>query len=146
MHYLNWPSLFKLISFNKWKLRSSLLGEDHYCFIDEAMTADNELTSRQLFSHFTARNPKIQISMSTVKQVLRHLGWISKKTRYCALIWEANKGKRLLWCQEQVEQNDRTSNWVMWCSVMKALFNLRAIERHATTFTQCCQFCLLHWR
>ena len=32
------------------KPRTSVLSECHYHFIDEKMTADNELTSRQLFS------------------------------------------------------------------------------------------------
>ena len=64
----------------KRKSRSSLLGEDHYRFVVEAMAVDNELTSRQLFYLFTAKYPKIQISISTVKQACRYLGWISKKT------------------------------------------------------------------
>ena len=97
----------------KRKPRSSLLGEDHYRFIDEAMTADNELTFRQLFSLFTAKYPEIQISISTVKRARRHLGWISKKTRYCALIWEVIKEKRLLWYQERVEQNDLELSYVI---------------------------------
>ena len=90
----------------KRKPRSSLLGHDHYRFIDETMTMNNELTSGQLFSLFTAKYPEIQVSTSTIKRARRHLGWISKKTRYCALIREANKEKRLLWCQQRVEQND----------------------------------------
>ena len=36
----------------------------------------------------------------------KHLGWISTKTRYCALIREENNEKRLLWCKERIEQND----------------------------------------
>ena len=64
------------------------------------MTVNNELTSRQLFSLFTARYPEIQVSVSTVKQARRHLGWVSKKTQHCALIQEVNKEKRLLWCQQ----------------------------------------------
>ena len=108
-------SLFALIKkFKSTKLvvdlkrnpRSSILEECHYRFIDETMTEDNELTSRQLFSLFTAKYPELQLSISTVKRAHRHLGWISKKTRYCALIREANKEKRLQWCNERVEQND----------------------------------------
>ena len=63
---------------------------------------------------FTAKYPEIQISISTVKRARRHLGWISKKTRYCALIREANKEKRLLWCQERVEKNDLDLNDVIF--------------------------------
>ena len=88
-------------------------------------------TSRQLFLLFTAGFPEIQVSVSTVKRARRHLGWVSKKTRYCALIWEANKEKRLPWCQQRVEQNDLELNDVIF--LMKVQFNLRATERRATT-------------
>lgn len=94
----------------KRKPRSIILGHDHSRFIDEAMTVNNELTSRQFFSLFTARYPDIQVSVSIVK----HLGWVSKKTRYCALIREASKEKRLLWCQQRVEQNDLELNDVIF--------------------------------
>ena len=88
------------------KSRSSLFSEHHYRFIDEVMTNDNELTSRQLFSLFSTKYPEVQVSISTIKRVRKHLGWVSKKTRYCALIREVNKEKRLEWCKERVEQND----------------------------------------
>ena len=108
-------SLFALIKkFNQTKLvidlpkkpRPSKLNECHYRFIDEVMTVNNELTSRQLFSRFCATYPEVQVSVSTVKRARKHLGWISKKTRYCALIQDVNKEKRLLWCKERIEQND----------------------------------------
>lgn len=67
------------------------------------MTADNKLTSRQLFSHFCAKYPEVQVSVSTVKRVRQHLGWISKKTLYCALIQDVNKEKRLMWCKERID-------------------------------------------
>ena len=55
-----------------------------------------------------------RVSDSTVKRARRHLGWVSKKTRYCALIREANKEKRLLWCQQRVEQNNLELNNVIF--------------------------------
>ena len=68
------------------KPRTSVLSECHYRFIYEKMTADNELTSRQLFSLFTTEYPDTETSISTIKRAHLYLGWISKKTRYCALI------------------------------------------------------------
>ena len=85
-----------VVDLKKKKPRSSILEECHYRFIDEAMAANNELTSRQLFSLFTDEYPEVQISISTVKRARKHLGWISKKTTYYALVWEANKEQRLL--------------------------------------------------
>ena len=58
--------------------------------------------------------PSIWNSISTVKWVWRHLGWISRKTRYCALIRETNEEKRQLWCQQRVEQNDLDLNDVIF--------------------------------
>ena len=48
------------------KTRSSLLEECHYRFINDMMTTDNELTSRQLFALFTAEYPEVQVSISTI--------------------------------------------------------------------------------
>ena len=104
----------KLVVDLKRKPRSSILEECHYRFIDEAMAANNELTSRQLFSLFTDEYPEVQISISTVKRARKHLGWISKKTTYYALVWEANKEKRLLWCQKRVEENNLELNDVIF--------------------------------
>ena len=67
------------------------------------MTEDNECTSRQLFILFAEKFPDVEIMLMQARQ---HLGWISKKTRYCALIHEENKEKRLRWCKERIEQND----------------------------------------
>ena len=93
----------KLVIDIKRKPRSSLFDACHYRFIDHTMTEDNELTSRQLFVLFAAKFPELQISISSLMRACKHLGWISKKTRYCALIREENKEKRLQWCQERVE-------------------------------------------
>ena len=59
-------SLFARIDLPK-KPRPSKLSECHYRFIDEVMTADNELMSRQLFFRFCATYPEVQVSFGTVK-------------------------------------------------------------------------------
>ena len=51
----------------KRKPRPCLLGECHYCFIDETMAANNELISRQLFLLFMVEYPEIQIFISMAK-------------------------------------------------------------------------------
>ena len=83
--------------------RSSKLAECHHRYIDEVMTEDNELTSRQLFALFGTKYLDVQVSISTIKRARKHLGWISKKTRYCALIREANKEKIPEWCKERLD-------------------------------------------
>ena len=98
----------------KWKPRPSIFGHDHYRFIDKAMKVNNKLTFRQLFSLFTAKYPEIQVSVGTFKWARRHLGWISKMVQYCAHIQKASRDKRLLWCQQWVEQNDLELNDVIF--------------------------------
>ena len=55
-----------LVDNMKRKPRSSLLDACHYHFIDDTMTEDNELTSRQLFMLFAETFPEVEISISRV--------------------------------------------------------------------------------
>ena len=62
--------------------------------------ADNDYTSRQLHSTLTSQHPELHdISISTVKRTRVSLGWISKKTRYCALISNCNQEKNVEFCK-----------------------------------------------
>ena len=72
-------SLFALIKkFNQTKLvnidlpKKPRSSKCYYRFIDEVMTADNELTSRQLSSRFCATYPEVQVSVSRVFCMLFH--------------------------------------------------------------------------
>ena len=49
-----------------------------------------------------------------MKQVRRKLGWVAKHTRYCAMITERNKEKRVEWCQEQLQAGDLRFINVVW--------------------------------
>ena len=72
--------------------------EEHLRFSNESMAGNPELTGTQLIlrEQFSSLKPT-----STVKRVQRELGWISKRTCYCALISEANRAKRVKWCKER---------------------------------------------
>ena len=95
------------------RVRKSL-NEDQFQFIDEAMAENKELTSRQLFHKLLEEFPGVKTSISAVKRARRELGWISKRTRYCAMISESNKDKRLKWCTERTEQHDLQLDDVIW--------------------------------
>ena len=82
------------------------LEERHLVFIDKCMAEDDELTSRQLHSMFLKEFPETPVSISTVKRARQDLGWVRKKTRYCALISDKNKEKRLEWCQLQLKNGE----------------------------------------
>ena len=92
------------------KPRSSKLSECHYRYIDEVMTTDNELTYRQLFALFCTTCPEVEVSISTIKRARKHLGWVSKKTRYSALIMEA---KRSGCCGAKRELRRTIWSWMM---------------------------------
>ena len=95
--------------------------ECHYRFIDNIMAENNDYTSRQLHSALTSQHPELHnISISTVKRARVSLGWISKKTRYCALISNCNQEKRVEFCKMLTTNKDVEFLDVIWtdeCSV-----------------------------
>ena len=96
------------------------LDEEHYRFIDELMAENTDLTSMQLYTALKEAYPMVEASLSTVKRARRHLGWTAKRTRYCQLISEVNKEKRMEWCLDRVIGDDKDMEDVIWtdeCSV-----------------------------
>lgn len=87
---------------------------NHYRFIDNAMADNDELSISKLHSILMEEFPDLSVSQSTVKRARRELGWVAKKTRYCALISDANKEKRLEWCKRQQESGDLEFDDVVW--------------------------------
>ena len=96
------------------RTRPRKLQEEHYRFIDDAMADNDQLTSRQLYRMLEEAYPCIDISISTLKRARRELGWVGKRTRYCALISENNKEKRVTWCQQQLRTSDLDFENVVW--------------------------------
>ena len=85
---------------------SRRLDEEHYCFIDDCMASDDELTAKKLRDKLLERFPSLNMSLSTVKRVRTELRWTAKKTRYSALVSDANQEKRVVWCNERMEMSD----------------------------------------
>ena len=86
---------------------SKILGNEHYRFIDEALATNDELTSRQLRTMLTNKYPELSMSLSTIVRARRELGWVVTTPKYCQLIRDANKQKRLEWCQEMINTNEQ---------------------------------------
>ena len=104
----------------KRRPRSRRLDEEHYRFVDETMAQNTDLSSRQLYAMFKTTYPSIEASLSTVKRARRDLGWTMKRTRYCQLISDVNKEKRMEWCLDRVISNDLELSDVIWtdeCSI-----------------------------
>ena len=117
------PSLCRLIS--KYKQTGSVadrrrtrpvkkLNDAHYRFIDNAMSQDDELSCPKLHILLKEAFPDLEVSMTTVKRARRELGWVAKKTRYCALISSNNQEKRVEWCKKQQESGDLEFENVVW--------------------------------
>ena len=94
--------------------RRRLLTDERFRFIDETMEANPELTSRQLHGMVAEKFSDASVSISTVKRARKALGWSAKKTRYCALITEVNKEKRMTWCLDRIAEGDLQLSDVIW--------------------------------
>ena len=83
-----------------------ILGTEHYRDIDGALAVNDELTSRQR-AMLLSKYPELSMSISTVERARRELGWVVTTPKYCQLIRNANKQKRLEWCQKMVDTNEQ---------------------------------------
>ena len=87
-------------------------------FIDAQMERNDELTApnlrRKIFEEF-----KIDFSESKVKRLRKKLGWVQTGTKYCQLIKEANRAKRLAFCLKCEEDGETFDNVIFTdeCSV-----------------------------
>ena len=84
-----------------------ILRDEHYREIDKALLENDELTSRQLRDMLRSKYPGLSMSLSTVERARRDLGWVITTPKYCQLIREGNKHKRLEWCQRMVQTNEQ---------------------------------------
>ena len=72
---------------NRTRRRPKQLKDAHYRFIDMVMADIDELPAPKLTSLLKEKYPELaNVSLSTVKRARRELGWVAKKTRYCALV------------------------------------------------------------
>jgi hypothetical protein len=90
-----------------------ILNDDHYRYIDEALAENDELTSRQLRAMLISKYSELSISISAVERARCGLGWVVTTPKYCQLIREANKQKRLEWCQTMIDTNEQFDDVVL---------------------------------
>ena len=96
-----------------------MLTVEHYCYIDEVLSQDDETTCVQLLSLLHEQFTNINVSLATVKRARKDLGWVSSTPHYCQLIREKNKQKRVEWCRKCIDENERFTDviWTDECSV-----------------------------
>jgi len=77
--------------------RTAKLAPEAIAYIDEKMQENDELTSRELKDNL-ANECDVEISEATIRRARRKLGWKVENARYCQLVREQNKIKRLAFC------------------------------------------------
>ena len=82
-------------------------------FIDNTMKNDDGVSAPKLTIEFNRKFDGVNFSVSKVKRLRKKLGWLASKTKYCQLIREVNKLKRLAYAKLCLERND-TFDDVLW--------------------------------
>ena len=91
--------------------RKSKITPEVLRIVEAKMQADDETTPTQLLD--TLNRSGVNISLKTVKRCRQKLGWTFHGSRYCQMIRDSNKVKRLEWCVEQQHAQD-SFNDVIW--------------------------------
>lgn len=72
--------------------------------IDDMLKADNELTTANILNELCKQG--ITTTKSSVSKAIKRIGWTAKTTRYCQLIRQPNKQKRLDFCNHLLSTNE----------------------------------------
>ncbi len=91
--------------------RKTKITSEVKCIVEAKMQSDDETTATQLQQ--VLQMSGISISLTTVKRCRRELGWTFHGSRYCQMIREPNKVKRLEWCVQQMQESDDLED-VIW--------------------------------
>ena len=89
--------------------RIAKLAPEAIAYIDEKMHENDELTSRELKDKL-ANECDVRISEAPIRRARRKLGWKVENPRYCQLVHEQNKIKRLAFCLKAFVEKDKFEN------------------------------------
>ena len=81
-------------------------------FIDSSMETNDELTAKKL-QESIENQFAVVFSATKVKRLRRSLGWLSSGTKYCQLVKEVNRIKRLQFSEKCLELEDNFDD-VLW--------------------------------
>ena len=104
--------------------RPRKLNAEARAFIEDQMRKDDETTSRMIQKKLARHG--VVVHPSTVRRSRKQQGWTLQRTRYCQLIRDANKVKRLEFAQKVLETGDTFNNIIFTdeCSVSLEQFCL----------------------
>lgn len=91
--------------------RPSVITSEMKQLVDQQMERDDETTATQL--HRMLVEAGHRVSLRTVLRCRRQLGWTFRGSKYCQLVREVNKVKRLEWAKKCLEKKDDFAN-VIW--------------------------------
>ena len=91
------------------KGRNPILVIRHFDVIDEEMKKNDELSSLEL-QRILLERCNITVSAQTIRRVRRKLGWTWSGTKYCQLIKDVNKPKRMEHCLKLLADGDDFSD------------------------------------
>ena len=109
--------------------RPKLLPQQAEQLIEGWLKADDELTTTELQHRLQACGHNV--SRSTTAQTRKNLGWTAKRTRYCQLIRQQNKQKRVEFCERLLETGENFDNVIFTDETMIQLSpSIRRIFHH----------------
>ena len=76
------------------------LSDDVITLIEEQMKRNDETTATQILKMLEERGHKV--SLTTIIRARKNLGWTFHGNRYCQLIREKNKERRVAWAREHL--------------------------------------------
>ena len=88
--------------------RPRKINAEAQAFIEEQMRRNDETTSREIQKKLAKHG--LIVHASTIRRSRKEQGWTLQQTRYCQLIREANKVKRLEFAQRVLDSGDTFEN------------------------------------
>lgn len=84
---------------------TKIVTERHKELIDNSLRQNPEYSSVDL-QKIVTNSGCAPISDSSIRKLRKQLGWQYQKTKYCQLVRDTNKVKRLQWATTQLENNE----------------------------------------
>lgn len=99
--------------------------------IDTSVKENDEITAKEIQQ--ILEDCGYTISIATINRIRRNIGWSIRTTRYCQLIRETNKPKRLQWAHDNINDNFHDVIWTDESSVVMEQFKKRSYRKKKFT-------------
>ncbi len=79
--------------------------EEHLIFVENEMRETRDISSGAL-SRKIKEKFKISYSAASVRKFRKRIGWTCSAPKYCQMIRDVNKEKRVEWCRDMLASNE----------------------------------------